>query len=966
MARSYHHQNTPPARPILPCLPRILTGVFLATAGLCAPPAGADTLPHTAKPLLLDLLDTCRGDWQHPAWLGQQMNLDGPVTGLFALQKPLADSEIPRLGVVLTPSGAPDDWDQARVEWLTPDAGGRHELGRDDHWNGEVTLTRVSPRLVRADLTKLRCNQAFMSPDCLAGLVLETSGGALAPFVLMPVGDLPTYRLETDAVGHMTVGKRSVKVRVLGYNPLDTTANGGLVLRLRDKLTGEIVSRTPVPLILSPGAFETRQIDVKLPRFGVFEADLVPENAGNAEDPPPLASLRLTRVPEPRRHISPDDSSFGINVFQHQFWWHALQAPLLHSMGAKWVRPWLAWENTWRMQEPEPGRYDFTHLDNAITRLERLGMAYENILFASPERVGGSGLLQTPPPPDKLHLWEDWVRALALRFRGRIRHYEVWNEPDMMWPGTAGEHADAYVQLLETTRRVLLETDPDAVVHAPSSAGYRRWLQETARLGARDLTDVFTFHVYTPPGVLNHHMRMRLDLWGGAEGWDKPVWLNEIGNAACDLNPAFNEQVMSNELNQAQVLVGDSTLFLAERPEGKVFWFCSLDPHDPFNPSSWLPDGAYPGDAATGLLYEGYLPKLGFVAHAAMARELDGRRALGQWNPARGVHVVAFEDRRAVVFHDDLAESSPFPATDIGCDPYERLTVLDMFGNLLQRGRASELSLDCSRGPLYIRGSARLAEIAAVHGALARLRPPCVLASGEKSDRSATLPQDAEVAWEVLQEGQILEAAINKKGRVTTLSINAAPGVDHALAYVRLGIDTAGQHAEEVFPATVGSLSLFDAPGYTFDPGPLCTREREGGIDWSPTEGHLAPGCLVVSAPWNARLVAWQHWYLGLRPDRPIRWSVWLKAEDFGGAQCSIALAQFGDNGWLGDRILAAPADCPSGNSDWVRVTGGADAADHPDGLESMALYVDVSTPDGTVPTGRLLIDELDIWQPGE
>jgi hypothetical protein len=929
------------------------------------PLAHAEKLPHHAKPLLLDLLDTYRGQWSHPAPLGQVMDLDGPVHGLFALPAPLDEGASLRLGAVLTPSDDPAAWDRAELCWAEPDTEGHYHFA-DPHWSTCVTLTRVHPSLIRADLTELHCDQAFLSPMCLAGIVLETPQSGLVPFVLMPIGETPSFRLETDAVGNLAVGEDHITVRVRGYSPLDTAFGGALRLELREKLTGESAGALPISLPIAAGTLTEREIDVELPRFGIFDARLVDAGLDNREGDGCLANLRLIRVPAPRLDITPDASSFGINVFQHQLWWYAFQPPLLQAMGAKWVRPWLAWENTWRMQEPDPGRYDFTHLDNAVNRLARYGMAYENILFSSPERVGGSGLLHTPPPAEHLPLWEAWVAAVAAHFRGRIQHYEVWNEPDWMWPGKGGEHAAEYLPLLETARHAAKTTDPDCLIDAPSSAGNRRWLTDTVALGARDLTDVFTFHFYSSTAAFNHHLRMRLDLWGGADGWQKPVWLNEIGNAACDLNPSFNEQVDSNELNQAQVLVGEAALFLAEQPDGKLFWFCSLDPHDPYHKPEWTPDKKYPGDAAIGLLYEGLLPKLGFAAFAAMARELDGRKALGQWSPAPGLRVAAFEGERAVVFHDDLEQSAPFSAVALGCAPDEIIIVLDVCGNERQRAKAADLSLDCSRGPVYLRGSAALEQIGALHGTLARLRPPGILSAGDHAQRVAVLPQDAVVECEVLQEGQVLNAEMTRNKGQATLSLDAAEGVDHALACVRLRLRTSNRSFEELFPVTIGTLSLLDAPDYTFNPKSLCTYERAGGIDWSPAQGHLAPGCLVLSAPYDGRLANWQQWYPGLQPEKPLQWSVWLKAENLRDASCNIALAQFGQGKWLGDHYLVTPNQCPAGDSEWLHIEGRVEAAEYPAGIESMALYVDIAKSGDTAPQGRLLIDELDVWQPAQ
>jgi len=321
---------------------------------------------------------------------------------------------------------------------------------------------------------------------------------------------------------------------------------------------------------------------------------------------------------------------------------------------------------------------------------------------------------------------------------------------------------------------------------------------------------------------------------------------------------------------------------------------------------------------------------------------------------------------RALVLDDELRQATERKATDLGCAPEEKLTVLDLYGNLLKEGKASELTLDLSHGPLFLRGSASLEALGTAWGALIKLRPSSFMAAGSVGTRTATLPEGATVVCEVIQSESVLQASLQLENRQAKLSLGAGEGLEHALAFVRLSLQQEGRTLSQVFPVTIGALAAFDDPGFTRSTAGIWGAEREGTIAWTPEAGHLAPGCLEITAPYNGRIVNWQQWYLRLKPNLPLYWSVWVKAEGLKQAHCQIALAQFASGKWLGDVVLMSPEACPNRDSDWVRFEGKINPEDWPEEFTNAALYVDVWKTEDTVPEGRLLVDELDLWQPEE
>jgi len=87
-------------------------------------------------------------------------------------------------------------------------------------------------------------------------------------------------------------------------------------------------------------------------------------------------------------------------------------------------------------------------------------------------------------PPDNYEDYGDFVYAVVSRYRGRIRYYQIWNEPNI-YPEWGDQPVDpeAYVELLKVAYRRAKEADPDCVVIA---AG----LAQTTEQGPRNLSDL--------------------------------------------------------------------------------------------------------------------------------------------------------------------------------------------------------------------------------------------------------------------------------------------------------------------------------------------------------------------------------------------------------------------------------------------------------------------------------------------
>lgn len=134
------------------------------------------------------------------------------------------------------------------------------------------------------------------------------------------------------------------------------------------------------------------------------------------------------------------------------------RAVLARKAGFKWERVELKPAQV----EFKKGEYDFSVYDRLLDALDRNGISYYILL--SHYWPGG----YRPYTKEAFDEWAKIAGLAAARYRGRCRHWEVWNEPNIhFWRGTV----DEYVDLANRTYAEIKRANPDAVVVACSTAG---------------------------------------------------------------------------------------------------------------------------------------------------------------------------------------------------------------------------------------------------------------------------------------------------------------------------------------------------------------------------------------------------------------------------------------------------------------------------------------------------------------
>ena len=224
----------------------------------------------------------------------------------------------------------------------------------------------------------------------------------------------------------------------------------------------------------------------------------------------------LIRAPLETEPLAPiankADYPYGINTFLEQ----EVERPKIEAMlrmireaGFRWLRQEFPWEDL-----EVDGRGQFTD-----SRLDRDGdgapdtidtwLKYDQIVDLT-EAHGLSLMvrLSNPPawtradpaagdraPPDDLADFVNYATAVVSRYRGRISHYQIWNEPNI-YPEWGNRPIDpaGYAELLCRSYQALKDIDPDIVVISGAIA------PTIALDGTRDLSDLVFLQTFYDHG----------------------------------------------------------------------------------------------------------------------------------------------------------------------------------------------------------------------------------------------------------------------------------------------------------------------------------------------------------------------------------------------------------------------------------------------------------------------------------
>jgi hypothetical protein len=200
---------------------------------------------------------------------------------------------------------------------------------------------------------------------------------------------------------------------------------------------------------------------------------------------------------------------------------------------------WRLWDAyvAWPSLEPVRGEWDFEILDKYVALAERAGIDLVLPLGLSP--TWASARPQEPSnyrpgnaaEPRDMKDWRTYVRTVAVRYKGRIKNYELWNEVNL--PGFYSGSKEKLVELAREAYPILKEVDPNIIFVSPSvTGGNRDWLDEYLAKGGASYLDVVGDHFYIPthsPEAMLRLIKQTQAVMQKHGLGDKPLWNTETG-----------------------------------------------------------------------------------------------------------------------------------------------------------------------------------------------------------------------------------------------------------------------------------------------------------------------------------------------------------------------------------------------------------------------------------------------------
>ncbi|MBI4788413.1 MAG: cellulase family glycosylhydrolase [Chloroflexi bacterium] len=157
---------------------------------------------------------------------------------------------------------------------------------------------------------------------------------------------------------------------------------------------------------------------------------------------------------------------YGVQAF---LWWRPETADrdleLAKEAGFTWVKQTFAWRD---IEGAAKGALDWSRADIAVNLANTKGIDLLARVDNAPDWAAPgcyNAERKTMGPALNTQDWIDFLSAFAARYKGRIRAYEIWNEPNLAreWCSRRPNAAE-YAALLKVSYQTIKAVDPNAMI----------------------------------------------------------------------------------------------------------------------------------------------------------------------------------------------------------------------------------------------------------------------------------------------------------------------------------------------------------------------------------------------------------------------------------------------------------------------------------------------------------------------
>lgn len=293
----------------------------------------------------------------------------------------------------------------------------------------------------------------------------------------------------------------------------------------------------------------------------------------------------------------------------------------LKKLGIVWVR----WDMDWsEIQKDGPTRYNWSGSDLVAKILKEYNLQSLVILGYAPKWAGEVGCVpDNHCSPQDAQIFANFATQAALRYKGTIKNWEIWNEQNSRAFWSPKPSVEKYSEVLKASYAAIKTVDPTATVitgglspveGSSSTIEPVKFVTKLYALNSKDSFDAIALHPYayplspasTQPWNYWFQMYKVYDIMNINGDAKKDIWITEYGAPTGGSGDAhelkqlnffsYGKDYMSENAQATMMSDVISEVTKIDSWVGPVFWYSLLDT----NSTSADPEGHF------GLITSGY------------------------------------------------------------------------------------------------------------------------------------------------------------------------------------------------------------------------------------------------------------------------------------------------------------------------------------------------------------------------